>query len=92
MCYIFYFKDVVFWLVKDVLMDLWFSRMIDCIIRWLYVISEYGSEKFLLFVWYLRDKDFDVVCDMLYELIEVFDKGFSVWVYFLVYLLKYYMI
>lgn len=88
---ILYLKDVVFCLVKCVLLDLRFSKRIDCIIRWLYVISEYGSEKFLFFVWCMRDKDFDVVCDMLYELSEVFEKGFSVWVYFLVYLVKYYM-
>lgn len=88
----FYLKDVVICFVRCVLLDLWLSKWIDCIIRWLYVISEYGFEKFFLFVWSMKESDWDVVCDMLSELGEVFEKGLDVWVYFLVYLVKYYMI
>ena len=87
-----YLKDVALRLAKDALTDPRPSRMIDRITRRLYVTSEYGSEKFSPLVRYLRDKDPDVARDMLHELIEVFDKGSSVWAHLLAHLSKYYMI
>ena len=86
-----YLKDVALRLAKCALSGPRPSKRLDRITRRLYVTSEYGSEKFSPLVRYLSDRNPDVARDMLHELIEVFEKGSSVWAHLLAHLSKYYM-
>ena len=87
-----YLKDVAVRLAKCALSGPRPSKRLDRITRRLFVSSEYGSEKFSPLVRCLREKNPDVVRDMLHELIEVFEKGSSVWAHLSAHLSKYYML
>ena len=87
-----YLKDVAVRLAKYALSGSQPSKTLDRITRRLFVSSEYESEKFSLLVRCLREKNPDVARDMLHELIEVFEKGSSVWAHLSAHLSKYYML
>ena len=87
-----YLKDVAVRLAKYALSGSQPSKRLDRITRRLFVSSEYESGKFSLLVRCLREKNPDVARDMLHELIEVFEKGSSVWAHLSAHLSKYYML